>query len=387
MTASTRSTTPGPARWARVAIATIFFVNGFAFASWVPHIAAVQSRLELGPDVLGLALLAVALGGLVSMPLTGALLGRWGSYRVTLVSALVYCPLVVLPVRAPSLALLALSLLAFGAANGAMDVAMNAHGVALERQLGRPILSSLHALFSLGGLAGAGGSMLALSSGLTPATHVIVAAALALVLVVVASRLLDSAPSRTVSGPSFVWPRGPLLVLGGMGFLILLTEGAIADWSAVYLRNEVAADPDLVGAGFAVFSMAMAAGRLAGDRVVSRSSPAGVVRAGGVLAAAGLGGALLLHHPVAALVGFGCVGLGVSNIVPLLFSAAGRTPGIPTGTAIASMSTAGYGGFLAGPPLVGFLADGVGLPIALGLLVVSMGSVSAGARWVGRSQR
>jgi hypothetical protein len=257
---------------------------------------------------------------------------------------------------------------------------MNAHGVALERRLGRPILSSLHALYSIGGLVGAGGSIVALSSGLTPAAHMTVAAALALLLVVVAARRLDAVPAEVTGGPSFVLPRGPLLVLGGMGFLILLTEGAIADWSAVYLRNDVRADPELVGAGFAVFSLTMAAGRLLGDRVVARWSPVVVVRAGSLLAAAGLGGALLLHHPVAALVGFGCVGIGVSNIVPVLFSASGRTPGIPAGTAIASMSTAGYGGFLAGPPLVGLLAEGVGLPIALGMLVMFMGAVAAGAR-------
>jgi hypothetical protein len=383
---STRSSTETSLGSARAAIAAIFFVNGFVFASWVPHIPVVQARLKLGPDVLGLALLAVALGGLVSMPLTGALLGRWGSFRVTLAASVVYCALVVLPVRAPSLALLVLSLLGFGMANGAMDVAMNAHGVAVERRLGRPILSSLHALFSIGGLVGAGGSILALSWGLTPEAHMIVAAALALVVAVLAARWLDSVPAGTAGGPSFVMPRGPLLALGGMGFLILLTEGAIADWSAIYLRSEVNAAPELVGAGFAVFSLTMAIGRLLGDFIVARWSPIVVVRAGGLLAAIGLGGALLLAHPVAALVGFGCVGLGVSNIVPVLFSAAGRMPGIPSGTAIASMSTAGYGGFLAGPPLVGFLAGGVGLPIALGVVVILVAIVSAGARWVSPPQ-
>lgn len=370
----------------RAAIATIFFVNGFAFASWVPHIPFVQARLELGPDLLGLALLTIALGGLVAMPFTGGLIGRWGSYRVTLAASVVYGALVALPVRAPDLALLALALFGFGAANGAMDVAMNAHGVALERRLGRPILSSLHALFSIGGLVGAGGSIVALSSGLTPAAHMTVAAALALTLVALAARRLDSVPAEATGGPSFVLPRGPLLVLGAMGFLILLTEGAVADWSAVYLRSDLRAAPELVGAGFAVFSLAMAVGRLLGDRVVARWSPVVVVRAGSSLAAIGLGGALLLRHPVAALAGFGCVGLGVSNIVPVLFSAAGRTPGIAAGTAIASLSTAGYGGFLAGPPLVGLLADGIGLPITLGLLVVFMGAVAAGARWVSPRQ-
>jgi predicted MFS family arabinose efflux permease len=368
----------------RAAIATIFFVNGFAFASWVPHIPFVQARLALGPDLLGVALLAVALGGLITMPFTGALLARWGSDRVTLGASALFCGLVALPVRAPSLGLLALSLLAFGAANGAMDVAMNAHGVAIERRLGRPILSSLHALFSIGGLTGAGGSILALSSGWTPAGHMTAAAALALALVAIAARYLDAPAEPATAGPSFVVPRGPLLVLGGMGFLVLFTEGAIADWSAVYLRNVVAADPALVGAGFAVFSLAMAIGRLMGDSLVRRWSPVTVLRAGGLLAAAGLATAVLLRDPLAAIIGFGGVGLGLSNVVPVLFSAAGRTPGIPSGTAIASMSTAGYGGFLAGPPVLGFVAQGAGLPLALGLLVIFMVTVSVGARWVDR---
>lgn len=385
MTGSAPPHHDGTSRSPRAAIATIFFVNGFAFASWVPHIPAVQARLEIGADVLGLALLAVALGGLVAMPVTGGVLARWGSKRVTLVSSGLFCVLVALPVAAPSLALLALSLLAFGAANGAMDVAMNAHGVALERRLGRPVLSSLHALFSIGGLVGASGSVLALASGSTPAAHMIGAAALGLLLVGLASRRLDPFPAESAgSGRSFVLPRGPLLVLGGMGFLVLLAEGAIADWSAVYLRSALAMDPELVGVGFAAFSMAMAAGRLSGDFLVGRWGPVAVVRAGGLLAAGGLGAALLLHDPVAGIVGFGCVGLGLSNIVPVLFSAAGRTPGIPSGTAIASMSTAGYGGFLAGPPLVGLLADRAGLPVALAFVVGFIGLVAAGARRVRR---
>jgi fucose permease len=164
-------------------------------------------------------------------------------------------------------------------------------------------------------------------------------------------------------------PRGSLLLLGLMGFGILMTEGAMADWTAVYLRNDLGLDAALAGAGFAVFSLAMAAGRLTGDRLVAATGPAVLVRGGATLAAFGLAGALVFHDPLAALIGFGCVGLGLANIVPILFSAAGRTPGVEPGTAIAAVTTSGYCGFLAGPPLVGFAADQIGLPAALGLLV------------------
>ncbi|QRN97696.1 MFS transporter [Archangium violaceum] len=372
----------------RSAIATIFFVNGFAFASWVPHIPTVQARLGLSAGELGLALLAVAGGALVSMPLTGIFLGKWGSARVTLVTSVLFCALSALPVRAPSQLALVLALAAFGAANGAMDVSMNAHGVAVENWMGRPILSSLHALFSLGGLVGAGCSMLALKLGLAPATHMVVAAGGGLLLVAIATRFLG--PGSAGSGgntPFFVMPRGPLLMLGALAFLVLLAEGAVADWSAVYLRNALNADTHLAGAGYAVFSLTMTAGRLVGDRLAAAFSPVTLLRTGGVLAAGGLGAALLLHHPLAAVVGFGCMGLGLSNMSPQMFSAAGRTPGMPSGLAIAAMSTAGYGGFLAGPPLVGFVADVAGLSLALGMLVVFLTFVVASAGWVDTSRQ
>jgi MFS family permease len=367
-------------RAGRLAIAAIFFVNGFAFASWVPHIPTVQTRLGLDAGQLGLALLGVAVGALLAMPLAGVLAGRWGSHRVTLLGSLLFCGLVALPVHAPTLPGLVLSLVAFGAANGAMDVAMNAQGVFVERRMGRPILSSLHALFSLGGLAGAGGSMLALAAGLTPSVHMALAAGLGLAVVGGAARWLLPAPAeRTAAGPGFVLPRGPLLLLGGMAFLILLTEGAVADWSAVYLRHAVGADSHLAGAGYAFFSLAMAGGRLTGDRLVTALGPVPLLRGGSLLAAGGLGAALVLHHPLAAVLGFGCVGLGLANVIPVLFSSAGRTPGTAPGLAIAAVSTMGYGGLLAGPPLVGLVADHLGLPLALGLLVLCMALVAAGA--------
>ncbi|PTL83640.1 MFS transporter [Vitiosangium sp. GDMCC 1.1324] len=372
----------------RVAIAAIFFVNGFAFASWVPHIPTVQTRLGISAGALGLALLAVAIGALVSMPLTGIFLGKWGSSRVTLVSSVLFCALIALPVRAPSLPLFVLSLFALGAINGAMDVAMNAHGVVVERWMGRPILSSLHAMFSLGGLVGAGCSMVVLKSGFSPAAHMAGAAVGGVLLVGAAARWLGPGSAGSAgSTPMFVLPRGPLLFLGGLSFFVLLTEGAVADWSAVYLRHSLHADPHMAGAGYAVFSLTMTAGRLVGDRLAATFSPVTLLRTGGLLAAGGLGAALLLNHPLAAVVGFGCMGVGLSNIIPLMFSAAGRTPGIPSGMAIASMSTAGYGGFLAGPPLVGFVADVVGLPLALGMLVVFLSIVAASAGWMGTSNR
>ncbi len=370
-------------REARAAVSTVFFINGFVFASWVPHIPTVQSRLGLSTSLLGLALLGVAAGALVAMPVTGALVSRWGSRFVTLVSALLLCALVVLPVRALDFPSLLLALVALGAANGSMDVAMNAHAVAVERRVGRTIMSSFHGLFSLGGQVGAGGSMLLLSRGMSPEAHMLGVAALGGAGVIACARfLLPASADGSGAAHAFALPRGPLLVFGAAAFVVMMVEGAMADWSAVYLRQSLAAEAGLAGAGYAGFSLAMAIGRLTGDRLVSGLGPRVLLGAGALLAAGGLGAALLLHHPVAAIVGFGCVGLGLSNLVPVLFSAAGRVSAIPAAVGIAAVSTTGYGGFLVGPPLVGLLADWTRLPVALGLLVVLLGLIAAGARRV-----
>jgi hypothetical protein len=370
---------------ARIAVAAIFLVNGTAFASWVPHIPTVQQKLGLSPGVLGLALLSIAVGSLVSMPVAGWLAARYGSRIVALSAGMLYCVVIPLPLLAPSLTTLVIALALFGVFNGAMDVSMNAHGVAVERQIGSPIMSSLHAMFSIGGILGAGAAVLLLPLGVTPIVHVGVTALLGLALMLATARfLLPHAADSGGGGPHFVLPRGRLLVLGAMGFFILMTEGAMGDWTAVYLRLDLGAGAGLAGAGFAVFSAAMAIGRLTGDRLVAAFGPVVMVGWGALLAAFGLGGALLLHDPAAAILGFGLVGLGLANVVPILFSAAGRTPGIAPGAAIAAVTTAGYSGFLAGPPMVGFAAEWIGLPGALGLLAVAVGLMALWARLLKR---
>jgi Major Facilitator Superfamily len=370
---------------ARIAVAAIFLVNGTAFASWVPHIPTVQQKLALSPGVLGLALLAIAIGSLMSMPIAGWMVARHGSRIVALVAGSLYCAVIPLPLLAPSLPVLVVALMLFGMFNGAMDVAMNAHGVAVERLLGRPIMSSLHAMFSIGGILGAGSAVVLLPLGVAPIAHVGVTALLGFAVMLATVRfLLPHAVDSRGEGAHFALPRGRLLVLGAMGFFILMTEGAMGDWTAIYLRLDLGADAGFAAAGFAVFSATMSVGRLTGDRLVAVFGPVAMVGWGALVAATGLGGALLLHDPLAAILGFGLVGLGLANIVPILFSAAGRTPGMAPGAAIAAVTTAGYSGFLAGPPMVGFAAEWIGLPGALGLLAVAVGSMAAFARLLDR---
>lgn len=370
---------PPPVR-SRWALATTFFVNGVVLASWVPHIPAIKARHALSDGGLGLVLLAMAAGAVLALPVAGSLVGRLGSRRMTSLAAVGFCLLLPLPLASPTVPRLVLSLVLLGAGNGALDVSMNAHAVALERRYGRPIMASFHALFSLGGVAGAllaGGTMWL---GVPDLGH---AAATALVCAVaVAASFPALGPGEggaARSAPVFARPPRVLAPLGGLAFLGLLAEGAVGDWSAVYLHDALATGPAAAATGFAAFSLAMAAGRATGDRLVGRFGPARILQTSSGLAAGGLALALLVGEPVAGIIGFGLVGLGIANVVPILFSAAGRVRGVQPGVALAAVTTLGYVGFLAGPPLIGLAAELAGLPLALGLVSLSCACIAAGA--------
>jgi MFS family permease len=369
-----------------MAVLGIFFLNGFGFGSWAVRIPAVQERLDLGEGLLGLALLGMAAGSLVSMPLAGGLVSRLGSRPVVGATGLGFFLALPLLAWSPSLALLVPALAFAGASGGSLDVSMNAHAVAVEKGQGRPIMSSFHAAFSLGGLAGAavGGAVAAWGVGVAP--HLAGVCALSLAAFALAYlRMLPADEDRGESGgPAFARPTRALAGLGVISFCVLLGEGAMADWSAVYLKGTLGTGPGFAAAGFAAFSAAMVAGRLLGDRVTARFGPVVLVRAGAAISAAGLGISLAVAHPAAALVGFACAGLGFSIIFPSALSAAGRTQDSATGPAIAAVATAGYFGFLVGPPSIGFVAEGVGLGGALFIVVALSAAIVVLAGSVGR---
>lgn len=363
----------GPSlRAARGAVSAIFLLNGAATANWLVRIPAVQEKLGLSEGALGVALFGVAVGALASMPLTGRLVARFGSRPVTRVAALIFAAVFVLPPLAPSAAGLFGALVVLGAGHGALDVAMNAQAATVERHYGRPIMSGVHALFSLGGLAGAAMGGIIASRGVGPLAHL---AVMSVVVALVAGRITDGMlPASADAAPEHVAavrPRGTLLTLGVVAFCVLLGEGAMADWSAVYLRDVTGAGVGLAAAGYAAFSLAMGAGRLAGDALRLRIGPTPIVRAGGALAALGLASALVSDGPWTAILGFGAVGAGLSIIFPLVLATASVTPGSPPGPAIATVSTFGYAGFLAGPPLIGFVAEAVTLRGGLAVVVVT----------------
>ena len=371
---------------ARLAVLGVFFLNGFGFGSWAVRIPAVQERLDLGEGLLGLALLGMAAGSLVSMPLAGWLVSRLGSRVVVGVTALGFFLALPLLAVAPSLALLVPALAFAGASGGSLDVSMNSHAVAVEKGQGRPIMSSFHAAFSFGGLAGAavGGAVASLGVGIVP--HLSGVCALSLAAFVLAYwRMLPASVDRGEGGePAFARPTRALAGLGVISFCVLLGEGAMADWSAVYLNGTLGTGPGFAAAGFAAFSATMVAGRLLGDKVTARFGPVALVRAGGAVAAVGLGISLVVAHPAVALVGFGCAGLGFSIVFPAALSAAGRAEGASTGPAIAAVATAGYFGFLVGPPSIGFVAEAVGLGGALFIVAGLSAAIVLLAGSVGR---
>lgn len=394
MTASSASTTApisatAPARplaasrAAAHATRVAFFISGFAMAAWAPLVPFSKTRLAIHEATLGLLLLCMGAGSIVSMPLAGALSARWGCRRVLVASALLVCASLPLLALAPTAPWLGVALFLFGAGIGGLGCAGNIQAILVERASGRPMMSGFHGLFSLGGVAGAGGMIVllgVLGTSLGQATAAVAAVVLAL-LALAAPHFLAGGGAQ--SGPAFARPTGVVLFIGTLCFILFLAEGAILDWSAVFLTQVQGMPAERAGLGYAAFATAMTVGRLTGDRWVRRIGPQRTVLTGALLAAAGLALATLAPTWPLALPGFALVGLGCSNIVPVLFSLAGRQHAMPESLAVPAIATMGYAGVLMGPALIGFVAHGTSLVAALLLLAGLLGAVAASARRLG----
>lgn len=371
-------------RRARVAIALLFFANGFIFACWAVHIPYVKARLELSEASLGGLLLFTAVGSLFIMPVLGGMIERWGSAHVSLVTALGFASLLVALPHAPATFVAALLLFVFGSCGASMDVAMNAQAVQLEKRLELPIMASFHALFSVGALAGVSSGSALLALGWTPQGHVTAAAVLMVVIVLLIRNWLlpPDAAVAPVQTPAFVLPTGSVLALGLLALVSFLAEGAVADWGVLYFRDVHSLPPSQAGWGFAAFSLMMALGRFTGDSITARLGRKRCLQASAALAAVALAVAVSIPNVWVSILAFGGVGLGLANIVPLLFSVAGSLPNVAPGKGIAGVAMAGYAGFLAGPPIIGIVAQEVNLSVALGLLAVLLAVVALTAKWV-----
>lgn len=356
-----------PPRAARVATAVVFFVNGVGFGLWAAHIPILQAGLGLDAGTLGVALLVLALGAVVAMPLTGPLTAALGSRPCTVVSGAIYGLGLGFPLLAPSLGVLLPVVLLLGAANGTMDVAMNTQASSVERAYLRPLMSAFHAFFSLGGVAGALLAAGLLTAGTPPRAHMAALGLLIAAAVVIAGRWM--LPGHDDGGAGFRLPGGPALGVGGLTLLTMLAEGAIMDWSAVYLARVAGAAAATAALGYAAFSTTMTLGRLTGDRIVRALGRGFTLAASGTIAAAGLLLTLAAGTVGLGIAGFGAAGIGLANIVPLLFSAGARLPGVAPGVGVAMVATLGYAGFLLGPPVIGTVADSTSLRVALLLIV------------------
>ena len=341
-----------------------FFIAGFGMAAWAPLIPFVKARFALSDGSLGLLLLCLGIGSIVAMPVAGILCGRFGCRRVIVAATMMIC--VALPVLAvaSNLPSLVAALLLFGAAVGSVDCSVNIQAVVVERESGRPMMSGFHGMFSVGGIAAAVGvsSLLAIGAAPLVATLCIVVVIIAL-LVVAAPHLL----SRVVTAQktAFALPRGVVLFIGALCFICFLTEGAALDWSAVFLTSVRAVSATYASLGYAAFAGAMTVGRLAGDWIVKQLGRRRVIVGGSLCAAAGLCVATLVQPWEAAILGYALVGAGCSNIVPVLYTAAGRQTVMPEEAAIPAITSLGYAGILVGPVAIGFVAHASSLSVAL----------------------
>jgi predicted MFS family arabinose efflux permease len=351
----------------RLATRLVFYVSGFGLACWAPLVPLAKARLGIGDASLGLLLLCLGLGSVSSMQLAGPLTSRLGAKPAILVGGAGMTIALPFLSFAPTISTTGAVLLVFGAFLGLIEVGMNVHAVEVEKRAGKPLMSGFHGLFSVGGFVGSTLMTLALSTNVGAVAGTVLASALMVVALLFASSRLIVTPKADET-PFLVIPRGSVILLAALTAITFLTEGAILDWGALLLTGKGLVAPHQAGLGYSVFAVAMTVGRLTGDAVVARLGDRLTMLGGGILAIVGY--LVLLAAPVAsvALLGFLLIGLGASNTVPVLFRQAGAQNAMPPSLAIASVTTIGYAGILAGPATIGFVAQAIGLPGAFWML-------------------
>ncbi|QHF39300.1 MFS transporter [Pseudomonas sp. S34] len=363
----------------RMSTRIAFLIAGLLMSAWAPLVPLVKARA--GPDDGGLGLLLLGLGGgsIAAMPFAGYLTAHYGCRPVVIWATIVLCAVLPLLSTMEWLPGLVIAVIIFGASMGMLDCAMNIQSVIVEKNSGQALQSGFHGLYSVGGIVGAGAMTALLTFGLDP-----LIAALCIVTTVLGS-LYKAAPTLLTygterGGPLFAVPRGIVLLLGTLCFIVFLTEGAMLDWSAVFLVSNRGLEPSIAGLGYASFAAAMTVGRLTGDAIVSKLGGVRVVVLGGLCAAAGMIVSLGIDGWPASLIGYALVGAGCSNIVPVIFTAVGRQQRMPQAVAIPAVISMGYAGILIGPVFIGAVAHLSTLSFALGCLIVLLFFVSAAAR-------
>ena len=365
---------PAARERARYATMALFFIAGMAYATWGVHVPTVRDEFHLDPAALSVALFVLTGGSIAATVGTAKWIVRAGTRRACLAGGLLMSASMALILVAPTYWTLLPVLAAFGAGMATMDVAMNAEASAVEQALERPIMSSLHGMFSIGGMIGAAAGAVALAHGMSNLLHMVLAAlACVAVLAIACPAVLPHAPHaenhHEKAGQSR-WRSPVLWALGAVALIALIAEGAMYDWAAVYMRDVVRSTPALASAGYAAFTGAMAAGRFAGDRVRARFGAVQLVFASASLACAGMVGALVLPFSMTALIGFAMMGLGLANMMPVIFAAAMRVKGIHAAEGLAHVASIAYVGLLFGPVLIGGVAQETNLSVGLSVVAL-----------------
>lgn len=367
MTQSLNASRLAQARWAVVAI---FLANGTGMANWIARVPAIQDKIDASKLEMSLILWGPALGAIISFPVAGYLLGRIGSRALTIIMSLLTCTAVAAISLGSSVPGFFILLFLFGFCNAAMDVSMNAQAADVEARLGVPIMSSFHGVFSVGGIVGAVIASVFANRGLGLFPHLPIVSLGLLVLILIAFPYLLPSQPKSSGSPVFALPSRAVLIVGLIGFCALVGEGAMGDWSALYLRDVLGTTEGFAAYGFAAFAVAMTIGRFLGDAVTKRIGAKRILLLGGLLSALGLTLGLITQTLFSVLLGFACVGLGLSIMFPIMVTIAAQQSPENTGPAIAAVATMGYTGFLIGAPLIGFIAHYTSLSWGLGLVVV-----------------
>ncbi|HEY0612129.1 MAG TPA: MFS transporter [Chitinophaga sp.] len=358
-------------RAARIAVSSLFFLTGLCFASWASRIPAIQQALHLSEGGLGGVLLALPIGSMISMPVAGLLIGRFGSKQVVLTAGLIYA--VVLPliglVQTPWQLFAVLVL--FGFTGNLANIAVNTQAVAVEAMYGRTIMASFHGLWSLAGFTGAAIGALMAGQEIVPYQHFFLITVIAVLIVAVSAKHIVAQDVNTQEKQTLlIKPDRFLMILGVIAFCSMICEGTMFDWSGVYFKKVIHAPDGIAGIGYAAFMSTMASFRFIADWLTTRFGARKVLQLSGILTASGLLIAVLLPYFATAIFGFLLVGAGVSSVVPLVYSAAGKSKTLSPGMALATVSTIGYLGFLIGPPLIGFVAQASSLSISFSIIAL-----------------
>lgn len=362
-----------------------FFIAGFGISAWAPLIPYAKDRLGIDEGVLGLLLLCLGAGSIITMPIAGALAARFGCRLMIGAATLLICASLPFLAMVASIPALVIVLLIFGAAIGTVDVVVNIQAVIVEKASGKSMMSGFHGLWSVGGFVGAGGVSSLLWAGVSPLVAVSCVIVVIVGLLLTFGRHLLPYGSEEKDGPLFVLPKGIVLFIGFLCFIVFLAEGSMLDWSAVFLTSLRGVDFSHAGLGYSLFSVTMMIGRLSGDRVVHKFGGKKILTFGGICAASGIAIAIFIPTWIASLIGFGLLGLGASNIVPVLYSVLGRQKVMPANLAVSAVTTLGYSGILVGPALIGFIAHTTSLSFAFLVVATMLLIVAASSRVVAKS--